>query len=207
MNLETVTCNNCGAPLQVPAGARFVMCAHCQMRLEVHRDASVVYTEKVSEIAGNTHRMAADLAELRHDNDLDRLDRQWDQERRQFLIRGQNGELAEPSVAGSVIGGIALAAFSVFWISIASRISGPMAMFGIVFLIAGLAMSVVSAGGARAMNAAIQRHRRERDELTQSGAGTTDNSAGIGPRRPPPSLDQFLKRTQQGTQSETTPQS
>ena len=165
MNLETVTCNNCGTALQVPA-ERFVTCTHCQTSLEVHRDASVVYTEKVSEIADNTHRMADELAELRQNSELERVDREWEQERQKFLIRGQNGESQEPSVAGSMIGGILLAAFSVVWMGIASRAApAPFAMFGVLFLIAGIAMSVISAGKARDLAAARQRYQRRRTNL------------------------------------------
>ena len=45
MELISVSCNHCGAPLEVPPGANYVTCAHCGSRLAVKRTGSAVYTE------------------------------------------------------------------------------------------------------------------------------------------------------------------
>jgi LSD1 subclass zinc finger protein len=203
MNLETVTCNNCGAPLQVPAGARFVTCTHCQTSLEVHRDASVVYTEKVSEIADNTQKMAGELAELRRNSELERLDREWEQERQQYMIRGQHGEVQEPSIVGSMIAGVLLTVFSVFWIGVASNAGAPVALIGVVFLIVGIAVAINGSTKARNLAAGRQRYQRRRAELMNPEQNPVGSTFDSGRSRPLIGLDEFLNRAPQPAKTGT----
>ena len=40
MNAETLNCNNCGAPINVPAAAKYATCAHCGTQLAIRRTDS-----------------------------------------------------------------------------------------------------------------------------------------------------------------------
>ena len=60
MELETLSCNNCGAPLEVPPGANFVTCAHCGSRLAIKRTDNASYTEVLDQIGQRTERMSED---------------------------------------------------------------------------------------------------------------------------------------------------
>ena len=50
MKLESLNCNKCGAPLQVPAGVNHLTCNHCGTPLVVRRTESISYTEKLAEV-------------------------------------------------------------------------------------------------------------------------------------------------------------
>jgi hypothetical protein len=45
MTALTLTCNQCGASLEVPEETRFLTCTACSYRLEVHRSDDAAYTE------------------------------------------------------------------------------------------------------------------------------------------------------------------
>lgn len=61
MELETLSCNNCGAPLQVPENANFVSCAQCGSQLAVKRNESARYTEVLQRLDTRTTEMAREL--------------------------------------------------------------------------------------------------------------------------------------------------
>ena len=86
MNLQTIACNNCGAPLAVPASANYVTCNHCGSQLAVKRDVNVTYTEKIREIDQRTEAMQVELDQLRADSDLAKLERDWEYERQKYMI-------------------------------------------------------------------------------------------------------------------------
>lgn len=90
MELESIACNNCGAPLEVPPGANFVSCNHCGSNLAVRRSTSVSYTENVDQIDQRTESMARQLAELRYHQELENLDRQWERERERYLVTNKH---------------------------------------------------------------------------------------------------------------------
>lgn len=125
--LETLACNNCGAQLQVPVGANYVTCTHCNSQLAVRRDPTVTYTQKLDEIDRRTEQMAEDLAHLRRESEL---------ERRQSLHNRAPanltpGEKAIGSIVGVVFGGM----FVVFGIFFATSSMSAGAPF--IFPIAG----------------------------------------------------------------------
>ncbi len=45
MELLSLTCGHCGAPLEVPEETRYVTCGYCSSKLEVHRSGGAIYTE------------------------------------------------------------------------------------------------------------------------------------------------------------------
>ncbi len=91
MLYESVRCNECGAVLQVPPSARYVTCNHCNIPLEVHRTSVATYTEApigprppAREYDPAWQEMAARLEALERQNELARIDREWDMERERF---------------------------------------------------------------------------------------------------------------------------
>lgn len=77
MEMLSVRCNHCGAPLEVGEETRFVTCQFCHSPLEVKRTDSSVFTEEVAKIARNTEQMAGSLGVIELQNDIERLDREW----------------------------------------------------------------------------------------------------------------------------------
>ena len=100
MTLEPITCNNCGAALNVPPGANFVTCAYCGSRLAVKRTPSVVYTEvlqQINRLDRRTQQVSADVQQLQLESELEQLDRAWAQERTRYLPPNRDGSVTEPN--------------------------------------------------------------------------------------------------------------
>src|SRR5262245_6916663 len=112
MQLESLLCNHCGAPLQVPPDANFVICASCGSQLAVKRTPTVVYTEVLRKLDQRTRQMAADLRDLRLQSELEQVDREWEDERQQYLARSRSGWAREPTRGGAVRQGILMGVFS-----------------------------------------------------------------------------------------------
>lgn len=92
----SVRCQNCGSPLQVNDSIRFVTCGYCHSELQVVRDASTVHTEVLRNIERNTAATVNQLKVIELQNEIDRLDREWDAWKAQNLGRNQDGPMTEP---------------------------------------------------------------------------------------------------------------
>ncbi|HKP51145.1 MAG TPA: hypothetical protein VJ183_00690 [Chloroflexia bacterium] len=109
MQLESLSCNNCGAPVDVPQSANFITCAHCGSRLAVKRTETAHYTEVLDRLQAHAHKVDRDLQYLRLQNDLMLLDQAWEEERKQYMVSTKYGVHEEPSlglVIGSAIGAV-----------------------------------------------------------------------------------------------------
>ena len=140
MELQSVRCNHCGAPLEVGAQTRFVTCQFCQSQLEVKRTDSSAFTEVVQQIAQNTAQMAGNLKVIELQNEIERLDREWDGERQQYFVRGRNGRVSKPSVLSAIFGAILIVPFGLFFAVSSSKQGLPFVfpLFGIGFVVAGI---------------------------------------------------------------------
>ncbi|RYD49995.1 MAG: hypothetical protein EOP85_00510, partial [Verrucomicrobiaceae bacterium] len=105
MKVTRVCCQGCGADLQVDDTIRYVTCNYCQTRLEVVHDQTVTHTRLLDKIERTTDRMANNLKVIELQNDLERLDREWESQRESLLVRGKDGHTTEPSSVSSIAGG------------------------------------------------------------------------------------------------------
>ncbi len=166
MELTTVSCNSCGAPLQIPADARFVTCNHCSAQLAVKHNESVTFTELLGEIGQQTQRIAEDVAELKYRQELEDIDRQWEQERETYMVAGKHGHRHIPSTFGSAVSGIVVVVFGLFWTVVASQMPGPpiFPCFGVLFIGFGVVTCIAGFAKAQQYTAAEQRYRRRRSQ-------------------------------------------
>jgi hypothetical protein len=125
MKVLSLTCNHCGAPLQVEENTRYLTCRFCSSQLEVEHSGNVVYTKVLQAIDQRTTEMAKDLDTIKRQNELEQLDREWQREREKHLVRGKNGTTSVPSIAGSLIGLVVGVSFGVFWMGLAISTDGP----------------------------------------------------------------------------------
>src|SRR2546423_1344686 len=133
---ESLSCNNCGAPLEVPTGARYVTCAHCGSRLAIKRTESAAYTEALEDIDRHAQHMSSDLEAIRLQNELEQIDREWQIEREQYLTRSRDGSTGVPSkgiTAGGIVGIVLVIGFLIFWIALASAGALAAGAFGFGF--------------------------------------------------------------------------
>jgi len=164
--LITVRCNHCGAPLEVAAGARFVTCAHCGAQLEVHRTDSAIYTEVLDQINQRTERMERDLDEIKRQNAIEQLDREWEMRRQTLLVRNKDGSSGAPSAVGGILGGLVAAGFGIFWTVIAASNGSPgvFPLFGVIFTgvaIVGVIFTLIKSSEYGDAEAEYRRRRQE----------------------------------------------
>jgi LSD1 subclass zinc finger protein len=150
MESVSLSCGHCGAPLEVPAGTRFVTCAFCSARLEVHQSGNALYTSVLGAIETNTEKIAGDLDTIKTQNELERCDREWAQEREGYMVHGKDGTTATPSAAGSLIAAAVAGGFGILWTVITFTISASaphplfyvFPMFGLIFVAAAIVMGI-----------------------------------------------------------------
>lgn len=166
MKVTKVCCQGCGADLQIDESIRFVTCNYCNARLEVVHDSTVTHTRQLDNIERTTARMADNLKVIELQNDLERIDREWDNQRNSLMVRGKDGHAAEPSSAGSMVGGIVTIVFGIFWMSMTLSMGAPsfFPLFGLIFI--GFAIFSMINGTVKAST--YQREQGEYEARRQS---------------------------------------
>jgi DNA-directed RNA polymerase subunit RPC12/RpoP len=92
MEIESLSCNNCGGPLDIPESANYVSCVHCSTQLAVKRTSSITYTEKLEAIQSQQEDMREKLVRLERESLVARIDREWEEEKQRFMIGGNDGQ-------------------------------------------------------------------------------------------------------------------
>lgn len=169
MPLVSVRCQNCGAPLEVPPEARFLTCAHCSCQLEVHHSTSASYTTLLEKLDRNVSATARDVEVIKLQNELERLDREWQMEREGYMITGKYGRRYMPSRTGSLALGVVMIGFGIFWMSIATSMRAPsfFPLFGLVFIGFAAYSGITGYSKASQREAAEDRHQAQRERLVQ----------------------------------------
>jgi hypothetical protein len=94
-----------------------------------------------------TEKIDEQLAEVRYQNELARLDREWEFERERYKITSRYGQRYIPTVWQSIASAVAIAVFGIFWTTMAFSITsmmpdfGPFALAGVIFPLCGLAFT------------------------------------------------------------------
>jgi hypothetical protein len=122
VELDTVACNNCGAPLYISEGTNFVTCNHCGSQLAVKRNESALYTERLERLEGRTDTMAAELGRLKMQQELNQLDDDWEAEKQGYMIVYRGGARYLPDEPMAMLG-IGVMAVSLIALSIIALIS------------------------------------------------------------------------------------
>jgi LSD1 subclass zinc finger protein len=183
MELTPVTCNGCGAALQVPEGARFVTCRYCNASLEIKRTESTVYTETLQRIDQRTAEMAEDLGAIRQEHEIERLDREWALRRAGFMKHGKDGSTSEPTIVAGVMSIVIGGGFGLFWTVLAFAITsrgvgigapGPVMifpLFGVLFIAGAVVMGLVTISRAMRFKQEQQNYQRQREEMVSRQTG------------------------------------
>ena len=164
MKLLSLNCNKCGAPLDVPGKVRYLTCQYCSAKLSVQRSNGAAYTEVLEDIDERTEKIADDVETIKLQNRLERLDREWNGWRVGYMIRGKDGEYSIPTMAGSMVGGLFVAAFGVVWIIFAFSMGAPVffPLFGVIFIAFALFGTITVSRKARAYKDHQRRYESER---------------------------------------------
>lgn len=169
LTMETVSvcCNHCGAPLEVTESTRFVTCQFCKAKLAVKHTSSTVFTEVIEQLAETTARMAGNLEVIEIQNDIEKLDREWEQDEQNYMVKTKHGQQRPGSPAGQIVGAVVGVGFLIFWISSASSMGAPtpFVLFGVVMLVIVIGSTVSSVGKFNAREAAHDGYQKRRREL------------------------------------------
>lgn len=78
MNVLSILCQRCGAPLHVAdESVRFITCAHCATPLEIVRQATQSHSRILEQIQESSSESAKTLRLIALQNELEQLDRDW----------------------------------------------------------------------------------------------------------------------------------
>jgi LSD1 subclass zinc finger protein len=172
MHLEPILCSQCGAPLTVPPGVNYVTCNQCQASLAVRRESSATYTEVVEKLARQTEELSAHLADLRYEQQLERLDREWQIERDDLLVTGRRGGKYRPSFVAGAISILVGGGFGLFWTMMAFGMAnaGPGGGMAAIFPIFGLVFIILAIGSGLSMIVKAQRYAQAEHRYRQRRA-------------------------------------
>lgn len=178
MQIEKISCNSCGAPLEVAVTTKFATCGHCSAKLSIQRTETATFTEILEQLTAKTDQLSDQVTNLAGYTELASLDREWQLEQENYMVTGKHGVKYIPSEAGSIGGGVAITLFGLIWTVMASTTTsmapsiGPLAvakvvfpLFGVVFIAAGIMFSILSYNKAGEYRRAQQRYRRRRAEI------------------------------------------
>ncbi|MEN9360362.1 MAG: hypothetical protein RL095_1897 [Verrucomicrobiota bacterium] len=168
MEIIPVACNHCAAPLQIPASSPFVTCRFCGSSLKLVQGEGVYYTEILRQVRDEIRDLAGDLEQIKWQNELERLDREWLLEREGHLTRDRQGNPEKPE--GANLGCLVLIlpiGFLLFFIGSANSIGAPaiFPLFGFGMLILIVIGALKQAGKADDYEEAENRYRSRRQEL------------------------------------------
>lgn len=164
MELSPVVCNSCGGPLQIPASANFVTCQHCETQLQVKRNETVAWTEKLAQLESidrRTGQLLDQVAQLRYQNELNHIERAWDREERSYMVRDKYGNTHRPNQFGSLFAGCALSAIGFFFL----LTEGDGIVIGGVMICFGIGIAIVGNHQAIRYQNARRRYLRRRSEI------------------------------------------
>ena len=130
-------------------------------------------TAKRLVLSGKASGSLDPLEEIKIQNEIAQLDRQWTLERESYMVFNHEGPRYIPSKGGSVAGGIAVVLFGTFWTAMATYLTSfapfSFAMlfpaFGILFIVVGAASTIASFNKAQQYSQAEANYHRRRQEL------------------------------------------
>lgn len=167
MKILSLSCQHCGAPLDVPESARYITCKFCDARLEVKHEGDVAFTEQLGEIERKTDQLIDEVSRLKLQNELARIDREWDQERESYMITKKDGRLSEPNQATAMLGMVVGVGFGIFWIAAVSATPAAPLFVPIGVVIIGVVLFTGIHGFQKAdqYEAAKKRYDRSRSDV------------------------------------------
>ena len=179
MEIVSLRCNHCGAPLEVGAATHYVVCQFCHSQLAVKRSGSSAYTEVLGKIARQTEQMAVNLKVIELQNELERLDRKWLVQRDAFYETRKYGGRQRPNRMAVVLTACGAILVILFWLTVADRMKIPGFFFegGLVALGIFLIQGFLTFHNASSLEAAEKKHEAARSELVQRLDAARNSSA------------------------------
>ena len=182
MKVISLNCNHCGAPLDVPAKARFATCGFCEAKLAIEHVGNSYSTSVLEDLKETTDKIARDVAEIKSSSEIQDLDAQWERERVQHMVTGKDGRQSLPTKSGAIVGGIFIAGFGLFWTIMAAGMTSAGArmglpgairifpLFGLLFVAFGLFMAFSTYSRAESYERANRKYLDNRRKLAKGSS-------------------------------------
>lgn len=160
MPLQTRTCSRCGAVVGGTPPAPGQACGCAEVPANVCSEGGGCRAEGDDKTPPPSGR----LDDLAYQQELARVDGEWQTERERFLVRGPGGRRRIPTVGRGTLTGVALAGFGVTFATLAASLGAPLvfALVGGTFLLVGAGNAANSVRRARAYQHAFRAYRRRR---------------------------------------------
>jgi DNA-directed RNA polymerase subunit RPC12/RpoP len=96
-----LSCNNCGALIELPDSANYATCASCGARLVVRRGEMARYTEVLadSDVVQHVADTEAELSRMRIEMAIMALDQEWEGRHTQMMVHNRYGAEIEPRMS------------------------------------------------------------------------------------------------------------
>ncbi|WDQ16014.1 zinc ribbon domain-containing protein [Rhodopirellula sp. P2] len=167
--LISLRCDHCGAPIDVKPKAKYVTCGYCHANLAIHHTGSSYSTELIEDLKETTNALVKDVALIKHNAALDRLDEQWERWRLQTLGTNKHGRqiTQPPNPVVSIFGFGFVFVFALVWTGMAAMMFAPMALFGLIFLVMAVVGLFSSFSKTNEYHAKRRRYMQERQSLVE----------------------------------------
>ena len=176
MSTLALTCSQCAAPLEVPAGTRFLTCSYCNARLTVQHSGNAVYTEVLQEIRERTEQIAEDVEAIKQQQEIEQLDRWWETEQQRFMISSKHGQRLPEAGGGLLVGTVVAVVFGIFWMMMAFNMTANspfprgggtdfFPLFGLVFVIGAIGNYVWMLGKSAEYRDALRDYQERRHAI------------------------------------------
>ncbi|MDB6080519.1 MAG: hypothetical protein JWO82_4266 [Akkermansiaceae bacterium] len=135
MKTTRVSCQGCGASLEVHDLARYSTCAYCATQLEVVHETGAMQAQALDILERHNRRLSAELSEYRLREELSLLDKAWKALRQSWLEPDGRGGYYDPALTTAVfsclliLGGIVLFALTIQSMA-PIAIAGPLMVLG-----------------------------------------------------------------------------
>jgi uncharacterized membrane protein len=115
--------------------------------------------------------MSDRLEQLEYQNELARIDREWEMERERYLVTSRYGRRYVPSAAAAVVVGVLAVGFGIFWTVMAFGMAGNFGgggfeaifpLFGLLFIAVGAGVSIYQFTKAQQYQSAYTEYQRRR---------------------------------------------
>jgi DNA-directed RNA polymerase subunit RPC12/RpoP len=144
----SVACQNCGSPLQLAEGLRFVTCNYCASELEIVRDESSTHSVVLKRIEAKVDHTARRLRLMELRLALERLDAAWKEARKSYMQEDERGGVRRPDAISSDLATAFYFGIGLFMLGtglLNRTVHDPLIVLGILLL--GVAVfNLVSAG-------------------------------------------------------------
>lgn len=178
VSTDALLCNQCGAQLRIEESTKFVICSFCGCQLKVLRSGGGIYSEIIEEIQQRQDQTDHRIRTLELENDLLRLDQEWDQTKQRYLIHPDKGRPYLPDeksgTAGAIFGVIFGIVFFLVFINVASQIGGSAFLFGLPVI--GIVLFSILNG-----NAKRDEYRKAKEHYQQRRSRITAEIARLRP--------------------------